>query len=165
MVNGKESSLTIHYPLSTIHFFNMAQVQEKIEINASPKACFDVITDYESYTEFCKETKDVKLGKKSGSSQEVTFTVELMKKVTYTLKMTGKSPSSIKWSFVDGDDIIKKNQGEWILEEVKKGVTKATYVVDIELGIPVPGLIQKKLISSSLPGMLKSFKKRIEESL
>lgn len=139
----------------------MAKVSESIEIKATPKQCYEVITDYESYPEFLKETKDVSIEKKSGNSATVTYSINVVKKFSYTLKMTGKPGKSLKWSLIKGD-IMKKNNGEWILEEIEKGKTLATYNIDVELNLMVPGMISKMLVGKSLPSMLKSFKKRIE---
>jgi coenzyme Q-binding protein COQ10 len=139
----------------------MAKVSQTIEINASPQACYDVITDYESYPDFLPETKAIQVGKKSGNTAEVTFTIEVIKKVSYTLKMVGKPPKSVSWSMIKGE-MMKSNDGGWDLEEVKSGVTKATYSIDVNLGLLVPGAVSKMLIGSNLPTMLKAFKQRIE---
>ena len=140
----------------------MAIASASIEINASPKECFDVITDYERYPEFLTESKEVMIEKKSGHTAEVTFTLHLIKKFSYTLKMIGKPPNTVRWSFVKGD-LMKKNDGEWTLDKLGNGTTRATYTIDIDLGLFVPGAISKMLIGSNLPNMLKNFKKRIEE--
>lgn len=139
----------------------MAKATESIEINASPKTCYDVITDYVNYPKFLKETTKVVVDETKGNTFVVTFTLDLIKKFSYTLKITGKPPGSVKWSFVKGE-IMKSNDGEWTLKEVEKGVTLATYSVDVNLGLFVPGAISKMLIGSNLPTMLKAFKKRIE---
>jgi len=139
----------------------MAQASEQIEINASPKDCYKIITDYAKYPEFLKESKGVVIDKKAGNTATVTYTLELIKKFSYTLKMIGKPPKSVKWNFVKGD-LMKSNTGEWILEDNGNGGTLATYNIEVNLGLFVPGAISKMLIGSSLPGMLKSFKKRIE---
>ena len=57
---------------------------------------------------------------------------------------------------------MKSNTGRWLLEEVRKGVTKAIYEVDVNLGLLVPAAITKTLISKDLPKMLAHFKARIE---
>lgn len=139
----------------------MPQVAETIEFKASPKKCYEVISDYEKYPEFLDNVADITVSKKKGESCEVTYGLNLIKRITYTLKMNGKPPHRLDWKFVGGD-IMKKNEGHWELEEVKKGVTKATYHLDIELGLFVPGAITKKLVGKSLPDMLKAFKARIE---
>ena len=139
----------------------MAKVSESIEIDAAPETCFKVITDYEKYPSFLKETKSVVVRKKTGQTAEVTYTIEVIKRISYTLKMIGKAPSTITWSLLEGE-MMKKNSGEWNLKGTN-GKTRATYSVDIEFGIFVPGMISKMLVGSNLPTMLKSFKKKIEE--
>jgi len=139
----------------------MPSVTESIEINATPKKCYEVITDYEAYPEFLGNLKTVTVSQKKGESCEITYEIDLIKTISYTLKMNGKPPKKIEWSFVKGD-IMKDNHGHWVLEEVKKGVTKATYELNIELGLFVPGAITKRLVGKNLPEMLASFKKRIE---
>ena len=75
--------------------------------------------------------------------------------------MTGKPHERVEWAFVEGD-FMRDNHGFWQLEEIKKGVTKATYNIDIKFGLLVPSLISTKLTENHLPAMLKAFKKRIE---
>lgn len=140
----------------------MAEAIQSIEIKAPAKKCYDVITDYENYPKFLKESKQVTIEKKSGHTADVIYTLDLIKKFTYKLKMVGKSPKTVSWSFLKGD-LMKKNEGEWTLEE-KNGVTKATYRVDIEFNLFVPSMISKMLIGSNLPSMLKAFKAQIEKN-
>ena len=99
--------------------------------------------------------------KKSKNTYIVTFTIEVVKSVSYTLDMRAKPPSELSWTLVKGE-IMKSNTGRWLLEEVRKGVTKAIYEVDVNLGLLVPAAITKTLISKDLPKMLAHFKARIE---
>lgn len=139
----------------------MPKLSESIEINATPKQCYEVISDYEKYPEYLDESKHVVIHSKNGNSAEVTFTIEVIKKISYTLKMVGTPSKKISWKLIKGD-LMKKNEGHWTFEEIKKGVTKAVYTLDIELGLFVPGMITKKLIGSNLPAMMKAQKERIE---
>lgn len=139
----------------------MAQVSKSIEINASPKECFAVVSDYERYPEYLKESKEVKIDKKSKGGIDVTFSLELIKKISYTLRMVEKPPKEISWTLVRGD-LMKSNKGSWLFEDRGGGKTRATYTIDIELGLFVPGMISKMLIGSNLPSMLESVKKRVE---
>ena len=138
-------------------------VSQSIEIKATPKKCYKVITDFESYPEFLSNVAAVAVAKKKANSCEVTYTIKVIKDIHYTLKMKGTPDKKIQWSFVDGD-YMKKNEGYWELEEIKKGVTQATYNIDVKFGLLVPSSVTKKLVGSSLPTMLKEFKKRIEKS-
>lgn len=136
-------------------------VSQSIEIKASPKQCFDVITDYENYGKFVKDLKSVTVTNKKKGTCDVTYEIDVIKRISYSLHMTATPPDKVEWSFIRGD-IMKDNQGYWELEEIKKGLTKATYNIDIKFGLLVPGVITKALVGNNLPAMLKSFKERIE---
>jgi coenzyme Q-binding protein COQ10 len=139
----------------------MSMVAESIEIKASPKQCFEVITDYEAYPEFLSDLKDVTVANKKGNTCDVTYEIEVIKRIQYTLKMKA-APLKIEWSFIKGD-IMKDNHGYWELEEVKKGLTKATYHIEVRFGLLVPSAVTKSLVSKNLPAMLNNFKARIEK--
>lgn len=139
----------------------MAKAVSEIEIHAPIKKVFDVITDYESYPEFLSDCKDVAVAKKTKTGAEVHFEVSVIKKIKYTLNMKFKAPKKVTWSLVKGD-FMKSNDGSWELEEVKKGVTKAIYSIEMNFGALVPSKITKALVSTNLPSMLRSFKEHIE---
>ncbi|MDO8519267.1 MAG: SRPBCC family protein [Deltaproteobacteria bacterium] len=138
----------------------MAKAQQSIEIKASPKDCYDIITDFGSYPSFLNEIKSVEVMKKGVNAWEVKFTIEVIKKISYTLNIAGKPGKGLNWSLISGD-MMKSNDGGWVLEDLG-GATKATYSVEVNLGLLVPGAVSKMLIGSNLPSMLEGFKKRIE---
>jgi len=143
----------------------MDAIVETIEVNASPKACYDVITDYAKYPEFLKETKRCVVNKKKANHFEVTFTLEIIKEFSYTISIEGKPGKHLSWSLISSD-IMKINSGEWQIEEISKNKTRLTYTIsEIKLSLFVPSMITKKLVGSNLPGMMKSFKARIEEKV
>ncbi len=139
----------------------MSQVSKSIIVHATPKACFEIVSDYEAYPEFLKETKEVTLGKRSGHTVDVTYSLELIKKISYTLRTVEKAPKEISWTLVKGD-LMKSNTGRWILKDLKDGTTELTYEIDLELGLFVPSAISKMLVGSHLPALLEAMKKRIE---
>lgn len=136
-------------------------VSQSIEIKATPKEVYKVIADFENYPDFIKDLKTVEVSKKKGDNCEVTYHINVIKEISYTLKMKGSPDKKLEWTFVEGD-FMKDNHGFWELEEIKKGVTKATYNIDVKFGLLVPKAITQKLVDNHLPGMLKAFKKRIE---
>jgi ribosome-associated toxin RatA of RatAB toxin-antitoxin module len=136
-------------------------VSQSIEIKASPKQCFDVITDYKNYEKFIKDLKSVTVTNKKGGDCDVTYEIDVIKRISYSLHMMATPPNKVEWSFICGD-VMKENQGFWELEEIKKGLTRATYNIEVKFGLLVPSIITKALVGSNLPAMLKSFKERIE---
>lgn len=138
-------------------------VSRDIEIKATPKQCYQVITDYKKYPEFLNEMCAIDVKKKTGDTSVVTYHIKVIKDISYTLMMKGKPHERVEWSFVEGD-FMRDNHGFWQLQEIKKGVTKASYNIDIKFGLLVPGFISKKLTENHLPALLKAFKKRIEST-
>jgi hypothetical protein len=57
---------------------------------------------------------------------------------------------------------MKDNKGGWVLEDLGNGTTKATYSIEVEVGMLVPKTIVNGLVDSQLPRLLENFKKRIE---
>ena len=62
----------------------------------------------------------------------------------------------VVWSFVEGD--FRDCSGSWTFEEQDKGVTEATYEVDVEFGLFVPKKITELLVGNNLPVLMKNFK-------
>ncbi|MDO8462616.1 MAG: SRPBCC family protein [Deltaproteobacteria bacterium] len=138
----------------------MLGTSASIEIKTSPKSVYEIITNFEKYPEFLPETKKVEI-KKVGRSPQVYFEIQVIKRIGYLLQFDLKPPFAISWKLLEGV-IFKKNNGSWKLKEVKKGVTKATYTLDVEFGVPVPKMITSMLVGNSLPQLLKRFKERAE---
>ena len=98
----------------------------------------------------------------NGNTVEVRFTLNLIKRVQYTLKLTGTPNTALDWTLVESS-IMKSNIGGWKLKDLGDGRTEATYSVDV---VPSTRLIPRRVISmlteQSLPATLGAFKKRIE---
>jgi len=140
----------------------MSHATASIDIEAPIKQVFEVISDFEAYPDFLPETREVVIEKQSGKQARVTFTINLIKKISYTLDIKLNPPNGLSWSLVEGD-LMKANNGQWKLQETKKGITNAVYEIDMDLGGMVPKAISNKLIGSNLPTMMKQFKDRAEE--
>ena len=140
----------------------MASATRSTVIDAPPDRVFDVIVDYERYPEFLSEVKAIRISGRQGNQVDIHYTVEVMKRIHYTLRMLEDRPRGLTWTFVEGE-VMKDNRGGWTLEPSPEGTkTKAIYSVEIALGPFVPRPLVTALVESSLPKMLESFKKRIE---
>ena len=140
----------------------MSHATASIEINAPIKKVFEVISDFESYPEFVGETEKVVVEKKAGKSLQVTFTISMIKKITYTLDIKLNPHQGLSWKLIRGD-MMKNNSGQWKVSEVEKDLTKAVYEIDMDFGGMVPKAITNKLVGTNLPSMLKQFRDRAEE--
>lgn len=142
----------------------MTAVTREIVIEAPIDAAYAVITDFAKYPQFLNDMTAVKLIKATKTAAEVSFHLNLFKKVEYTLSFTLKNPTTVSWK-LKSSTMLRKNSGSWKLKKLDATTTEATYSLDVEMGLLVPGMISKMLIAQSLPGTLKAFKSRIEKQV
>ena len=141
----------------------MAGAEQSIIINAPPQAIYDVIVDYERYPEFLSDVESIKILKRNGNVVDVEYTVNVIKRVSYILRLTGTPHTSVRWSLVKAS-FMKSNEGGWALEDLGDGRTKATYGLQVKVSRLVPGRVVDKLAGSTLPATLQAFKERAEAS-
>ncbi len=138
----------------------MPAAQESIVINVPKEHFFEVITDFEKYPEFIPEMKSARIVEHRGNEYVVDFTVSIIKKIDYRLKLVSYPFEKLEWNLVKG--FFKKNYGYWLIEELGSEQIKATYYVELEMGLLVPKKLVNDLAQVGLPGMLKRFKERAE---
>jgi len=129
--------------------------------NCTKEEFFKIISDYEKYPEFLAEVKNCEVVETQTGKKKVEFTVNVIKNFKYQLWMVEQSPNRIDWDFAGGD-LFKKSSGSWALEE-QAGKTKATYTVEADFKMFVPGPVAKTLISVNLPNMMSAYHKRVSE--
>jgi len=140
----------------------MASAETSEVFNCDLEEFYEIITDYESYSDFLPEVKSCKVIKKLKNKKLVEYKVSVIKDFTYRLWMDeSKAPKQLTWELESGD-LFKVSNGKWNLK--KKGKkTEATYWVEAKFKMFVPSPVSKKLVSVSLPNMMKAYQKRIKE--
>ena len=98
----------------------------------------------------------------SASRTEI-MNLNVIKTFSYILSLEQEENKSVSWTF-DSGDIFSLNNGKWELEDLGDGTTEVTYSIEVEIKIKMmgTGMITKKLVSTSLPSMLKSVEKRAQ---
>ncbi len=139
----------------------MANASTTEVFNCTKEEFFKIISDYEKYPDFLPEVKDCKTLETENNKKKVEYTVNVIKNFKYLLWMKESSPDRIDWDFAGGD-LFKKTSGSWVLED-QSGKTKATYTIDADFKMFVPGPIAKTLISVNLPNMMSAYHKRVSE--
>lgn len=140
----------------------MAQAQRSIVINVPPEKLLAVIGDFERYPEFLPEVKKVAVVKREGATAEVSYEIDVIKRVEYTLRHTVDG-NTVRWTLLRSN-LLKKNEGSWVLQPQGDGSTLATYSLELAFGgfIPVPSSVTTKLAETSLPALLENYKRRAE---
>ncbi len=120
---------------------------------------YDVLIDYESYPDFVDGVSEIEVLTKSETAAKVKYSLNLIKKFTYTLSMTQQKPNKLSWKLESGD-FFKTNSGSWELKDLGNGKTEVTYSLDVDFKILAPKMIVNKLVATNLPMMMKAYQKR-----
>jgi ribosome-associated toxin RatA of RatAB toxin-antitoxin module len=139
----------------------MPGASRTVEIDVSPDKLFDIIVDYERYPEFLSDVSSVQVVSRSEGQAVVEYGLNLIKKVSYSLRMREERPHRVSWT-LEKSSIMKANVGGWELEALPNGHTRATYTVDVTPRGFVPGPIVSALTGRTLPATLAAFKARAE---
>lgn len=132
-------------------------------ISATPEHCLAVALDVERYPEWAHDVKEVVIRERDAQSRPtlVDYRVAALgRSSNYTLEYNySLAPKSISWHLVQGD-IERAIDGEYRFEPMGE-VTKVTYILSIELIVPLPGFIKRRAEGRILH-TLKELKVRCE---
>ncbi len=141
----------------------MAQASRTETYDVPVTKFYQAVIDYKNYNKFVPGVDSIEVQNESPEGATVKFNINVIKKISYTLKLLHKKEQEVSWSLVTGD-FMKKNNGKWTLEDLGNGKTKVTYSLEIEVKGFIPGLslIEKGLVETNLPLTMSSFAKRAE---
>ena len=139
----------------------MPAAQRTVEIAVPPDQLMAVITDFPSYPTFLPDMEQVEVLREGGGLWEVRFSVFVVRRFQYTLRLVRPDPLHLNWSLVEGAFLA--NDGGWELSPIDDGSrTRASYRIDLQVGMYVPGNIVRSLVDRSLPDTLARFKAEAE---
>jgi coenzyme Q-binding protein COQ10 len=139
----------------------MPKAEQQVVINAPIDRVFDIIVDYERYPEFLPDMRQVQLLSRNDGVSVVSFELELIMRIGYTLRLVEDKPTSVQWT-LDKAKMMSSNEGGWKLEDLGGGKTRATYGLEIKLRGLIPKSVSSRLIGTTLPDTLQRFKTRAE---
>ena len=119
-----------------------------------------VITDFSAYPRFLPEMEEAVVLGRDADTWTVRFAVRIIRRLVYTLRLVRESETRLSWTLVEG--VFRANDGSWDLAAMGERATHATYRVDLDLGMFVPGSVTKTLVDINLPATLAAFKVRAE---
>ena len=138
-------------------------VEKSAEIKGSAAACLAELLDFPTYPEWQSAVRSVEVrdADAAASSTDVAFEVDLgIAVIHYALRYVVVSPELLTWTRLEGD--AKRIDGEYRLEELRPGLTRATYALDIDLGIPLPGIVARRVAGAASSRSVQELRKRVE---
>lgn len=139
----------------------MAQATRTETYDVPASKFYQAIVDYKGYAGTIPGVESIEVQNESAEGATVKFNINLIKKISYTLKLVHKKDQQVDWSLVTGD-YMKTNNGKWILKDLGNGKTEVTYSLEIEVKGFIPGLsmIEKGLVQTNLPITMQAFGKK-----
>lgn len=139
-----------------------------IEIAADPGAVLDVIADFEAYPEWAGQVKRATVLTEDGDgwADQVEFMLDAGAiKDTYVLsynwdQVTQDGTGAVSWALVRAN-VLSALNGTYALEATSTG-TSVTYDLEVDVRIPMIGMLKRKAEKIIIDTALKELKKRVE---
>jgi len=136
---------------------------ESIVIQGNPATVMAVIADFGAYPQWAGPVKKTEVLEPGGEgrARKVKIDVELMGlSDSYVNAYEWDGDRKVTWTMLEGRS-QKSQVGSYTLEP-NGTATKVTYDLTVELAIPVPGLIRRRIQGKVVDAALKDLKKRVE---
>lgn len=141
---------------------SMIETRAEIDIASTPERAWAVLWEVERYPEFLSDFNETQVLSRADSlTQVVAFEMRLFRLRTFRLELRGEPPFHVSWSLVDGAN-LRHNHGDWTIEALNDQIVRLHYRLEIDIDIPVPDAIARRLMDFNLPTAMRQFKARIE---
>ena len=133
------------------------------EIEASPQACFDALTDYERLPEWQGAVKEARILERDeqGRGSVVAYEVDArVRTVRYRLRQLYDEPGRVASEYLGGD--FRDFAGEWRFEPRSDGGTHAELDLRIDPGRLVPGPLRSAIADAVMRRALRDLKRHLE---
>lgn len=139
----------------------MAQAERTEVFDVPVDKFYQAIIDYKNYPNFVDGVKSVDVENESKDGAQVKLNLNIIKEISYTIKLSHRPSQEVSWSLVSGD-LMKVNNGRWTLKDLGGARTEVTYSLEVTLKgfFPGLGMIEKTLVNTNLPMTMKAFAKR-----
>ncbi len=139
----------------------MAKAERTETYDVTPDKFYKTIVDYKAYADFVTGMSSVKVIDSNPNGATVEYTINIIKSLTYTLKLSHEENKKVSWTLVTGD-MMKTNNGCWTLKDLGNGKTEVAYSLEVEFKgfLPGLGMIEKTLVNTNLPMTMKAFADR-----
>jgi uncharacterized membrane protein len=138
----------------------MPRTEEQVVMDAPIERVFAVIADYERYPEFLPDMKEVRVLSRHDGVALVRFELELIMRVSYTLRLLEDAPTRVQWTLEEAKMVAENNGGWTLVAEGNR--TRATYALEVKLRGLIPKSVSTRLLGTTLPQTLQRFKARAE---
>lgn len=133
------------------------------EIDATPQACFDALTDYERLVQWQGAIKGVEVLERDelGRGLVVAYVVDArVRTVRYRLRHIYDEPRRIGSEYLGGD--FRAMAGEWRFVALDGGRARAELDLGIDPGLFVPAVVRRKIADAVMRRAVSDLKAYVE---
>jgi coenzyme Q-binding protein COQ10 len=135
--------------------------ERTVDIDVPAELFYELITDFDSYPDFLSDVLATEVTKRDNGIFHVRFTVRVLKKFDYVLRLEGKPYESLRWHLLE-PGLFQSNDGGWHIESLTETSIRVTYDLAVTVSRFVPHAITQRLVEVTLPEMLEQWKVRAE---
>jgi ribosome-associated toxin RatA of RatAB toxin-antitoxin module len=157
-VHGGEEANAYYHPGMPEH------AEGSTEVHATPAEVMAVVADFDAYPDWVGNLGEVEVlaRDRRGRGTRVAFRLRTpMGDQAYTLAYRYQPrDAGVSWTYVEGtlDDL----SGSYALEPTGDATTRVTYRLEVELGMPLPGLVRRQAARQIVRSALSDLKRRVE---
>ena len=134
------------------------------EVHATPAEVMAVVADFEAYPEWVGNLEEVEVlaRDRRGRGTRVAFRLRTpLGDQAYTLAYRYQPrDAGMSWTYVEGT--LQDLAGAYTLEPAGDGTTRVTYRLEVDLGMPLPGLVRRQAAKQIVRSALGDLKRRVE---
>jgi ribosome-associated toxin RatA of RatAB toxin-antitoxin module len=134
------------------------------EVFATPAEVMAVVAGFEAYPEWVAGLEEVEVlaRDRRGRGTRVAFRLRTpMGEQAYTLAYRYQPrDAGVSWTYVEGT--LEDLSGAYALEPAADGATRVTYRLEVDLGMPLPGLVKRQAAKQIVRSALSDLKRRVE---
>lgn len=141
----------------------MARTASDIVIDADPTRVMDVIADFEAYPDWATGVRSTEVVAGSGPRAErVHFVLDAAPiRDEYDLVYTWDDDRAVSWSLYEKGSMLTSMDGRYELESTTGG-TKVTYQLEVDVAVPLLGMLKRKAEKVIIDTALAGLKRRVE---
>ncbi|MCL5048061.1 MAG: cyclase [Firmicutes bacterium] len=143
----------------------MEHASESLVIAGSLERCFSVVEDVESYPLWVADIREVQVLERDENQKAslVRFRAGAFgRSANYILRYDySKAPNCLSWLQTEGD-ITNKLNGSYVFEATDIDTTLVHYFLEVDLKVPIPGFVKRRVEGHILHAAIWDLKERVE---
>jgi len=147
-----------------IYHLSMAIAQQQKIFSSPLHEVYQLVADFKNYPQMIEEVQNVTHVESGPQSEVYELDVELMKSVSYQIRVSFEDQKKISWELHKGE-AFKVNSGLWTFRKLGESQTLVQYQLEVDFNFFVPKFLVEKTIKAQLPKIFESFENQLKKTV